>query len=384
MNVLRLHRQLAARRKRPHENRAPLSGLVLFSIFGLVLLAAGPPTAGVSQALAVQSAAQEAILLSEFIGDKPAAASSHASTLAESQGVLISAWFAGTRERSSDTGIWISRRNASGWSAPAEVADGTQEDGGRFPSWNPVLFQSRQGPLLLFYRVGPNPQAWWTMLMYSDDAGKTWSKPQRLPEGFLGPIKNKPIELAAGVLLCPSSVEYPSWQVRMERTADLGRTWESSGPLNDGKRIRAIQPTVLQHANGRLQILCRSREGRLVESWSKDDGRTWTPMQSIALPNPNSGIDGVALRDGRVLLVYNHADRDRTPLNVAVSADGKKWQAALVLEKEPGEFSYPAVIQTSDGLVHISYTWKREGIKHVVIDPGKLVGRDMPDGRWPD
>ena len=93
------------------------------------------------------------------------------------------------------------------------------------------------------------------------------------------------------------------------------------------------------------------------------------------------GIDAVMLRDGRALLVYNHTENARSPLNMAVSVDGTIWKAALVLEDQPGEYSYPAVIQTSDGLVHITYTWKRERIKHVVIDPTRLVLRDMPDGR---
>ena len=80
----------------------------------------------------------------------------------------------------------------------------------------------------------------------------------------------------------------------------------------------------------------------------------------------------MTLRDGRHLVVYNHATRARTPLNVAVSDDGEAWEPALVLESEPGEYSYPAVIQTRDGLVHVTYTWKRQNIRHVVIDPATL------------
>jgi alpha-L-rhamnosidase len=96
----------------------------------------------------------------------------------------------------------------------------------------------------------------------------------------------------------------------------------------------------------------------------------------------------VTLRDGRQLLVYNHNrnNKGRNPLNVAVSEDGKIWQAALVLEDNPtapNGFAYPAVIQTSDGLVHITYTWKRERIKHAVLNPGKLKLQRMPGGEWP-
>jgi predicted neuraminidase len=101
------------------------------------------------------------------------------------------------------------------------------------------------------------------------------------------------------------------------------------------------------------------------------------------MPNPNSGIDATTLRDGRQLLVYNHSTDARTPLNVAVSSDGQTWQAALVLEDVPGQYSYPAVIQTRDGLVHVTYTWKRERIKHAVIDPSKLALKPIVDGDWP-
>ena len=75
--------------------------------------------------------------------------------------------------------------------------------------------------------------------------------------------------------------------------------------------------------------------------------------------------------------------KGRSPLNVAVSRDGVAWDAALTLERDPGEYSYPAVIQTSDGLVHVTYTWRRERIRHVVIDPAKLTLTPIADGQWP-
>jgi predicted neuraminidase len=90
------------------------------------------------------------------------------------------------------------------------------------------------------------------------------------------------------------------------------------------------------------------------------------------LPNPNAGTDAVTLRDGRHVLVYNPVPKGRTPLKVAISADGKTWHDAVTLERDPGEYSYPTVIQTADGLVHITYTWRRERIRHAVIDPAKL------------
>src|SRR5678815_1809353 len=98
-------------------------------------------------------------------------------------------------------------------------------------SWNPVLFQPKEGPLLLFYKVGPSPSEWWGMLETSTDDGKTWSAPKRLPDRVLGPIKNKPEQLPNGDLLCPTSSEDDGWRVHFERTMDLGKTWASTGPL---------------------------------------------------------------------------------------------------------------------------------------------------------
>jgi predicted neuraminidase len=215
------------------------------------------------------------------------------------------------------------------------------------------------------------------MLMTSTDHGQTWSKPRRLPDGQVGPVRNKPAAWPNGSLLCGSSTEDSGWRIHMERTPDLGATWERTPPLNDGTQSGLIQPTILKWPSGKTQLLCRSRQGRIYESWMGDDWKSWSPPQPSSLPNPNSAVDGVMLKDGRALLVYNHTTNGRSPLNVAVSRDGKLWRAALVLESDPGEYSYPAVIQSSDGRVHITYTWKRQRIKHIIVDPRKLQPRDL-------
>ncbi len=326
----------------------------------------------------------DAIIKTEFIYEQAPFPSCHASTIAETKDGLVAAWFGGTGERNPDVGIWASRRDKTGWSKVVEVANGIQQDGKRYPTWNPVLFQPSRGPLLLFYKVGPSPSEWWGMLMTSADGGATWSKPRRLPDGILGPIKNKPVQLQDGSILCGSSTENAGWRVHIERTSDLGETWQKTDSLNVPAQFGAIQPAILVHRSGEIQILCRSRQSRITESWSADGGKTWSAMKATSLPNPSSGIDAVMLKDGRALVVYNHTEKARSPLNVAVSSDGRTWKAALILEDQPGEYSYPAVIQTADGLVHITYTWKRQRIKHVVIDPRKLVLSDMRDGRWPE
>ncbi len=338
-------------------------------------------------------AAQPGIISEEFIYEDAPFPECHASTIAETDRGLITAWFGGTEEKHPDVGIWISRKVDGRWLPPVEVANGVQSPSLRYPTWNPVLFQPRKGPLLLFYKVGPSPDAWWGMMMTSADGGETWSKPSRLPDGIIGPVKNKPIQRNDGTIVCPSSTEHEGWRLHLEETRDLGKTWSSSKPLNDGKRIGAIQPSILQHADGRWQILARDRRGQgcIWSSWSSDQGATWSELECTGLPNPNAGSDAVTLRDGRQLLVYNHTHRNirnayegsRSMLNVAMSDDGEHWRAAALLENSPGEYSYPAVIQSSDGLVHITYTWKRKRIKHVVLDPAKVVLADLDKTGWP-
>jgi predicted neuraminidase len=325
------------------------------------------------------------VVRSEFIFETAPFPSCHASSIVESGGTLVAAWFGGTAERNPDVGIWVSCLERGGtWTTPVEVANGVESSSVRYPTWNPVLFQPKTGPLLLFYKVGPSPSAWWGMVIRSSDAGRTWTRPERLPDGVLGPIKDKPVQLQSGDILAGSSTENNGWQIHFERSRDNGRTWTAAPPLNDGRATRAIQPTLLVHPGGRLQAIGRTQSGRIFETWSTDDGRTWSPLALTALPNPNAGIDAVSLRDGRSLVVYNHTASGRSPLNVAVSRDGRSWDAALVLEDDPGrEYSYPAVIQAADGLVHITYTWRRQRIKHVVVDPAALVPRPMAEGEWP-
>jgi len=325
---------------------------------------------------------QPGYLKREFIFEQAPFPSCHASTIAETQTGLVAAWFGGTAEKNPDVGIWVSRHEQGHWTPPVEVANGVGFTTNRLPCWNPVLFQPKRGPLLLFYKVGPSPSSWWGMLTTSADEGKSWPPPKRLPEGILGPIKNKPVQLRNGDLLCGSSTEGThGWRVHFERTPDLGKTWTATDPVNDGRQIGAIQPSILFHKSDQLQALGRTRQGRVFQIWSEDNGQTWGEMTLTDLPNPNAGTDAVTLKDGRQLLVYNPTRRGRSPLSVAVSRDGMKWQVVLTLEDEPGmEFSYPAVIQTRDGLVHFTYTWKRQRIKHVIVDPVKLIPTESKPG----
>jgi len=358
----------------------------------LILAAASTPSVDQKSPTAAAPAADAqspAIISSEFINEHAPYPSCHASTIAEvAPGKLVAAWFGGTAERNPDVGIWVARQENGKWLDGVEVANGIQADGSpRLPTWNPALFQApKGGPLVLFYKVGPSPAQWWGMIMFSNDAGKTWSKPQRLPDGILGAIKDKAVSLPDGSWMSPSSSEKTSdHRLYFEITHDQGKTWQSIGPVDRGnKNLNAIQPTVLFYHDGRMQALSRTSNGVIAETWSKDNGKSWSPLVPTSLPNNNSGIDAVTLADGRQLLVYNNAGPDpnnttagkgnRYPLDVALSTDGENWKHVLTIESKPlgNGYAYPAVIQTSDGLVHITYTWDRKHIKHVVLDPKKL------------
>jgi predicted neuraminidase len=315
--------------------------------------------------------ADSPVVQSRFLYETAPFPACHAATVSEIPGGLLAAFFAGTDEGENDVGIWTCRRQDGQWQPPVRVAEGLEFGSRRLPCWNPVLVPLPDQRLWLFYKVGPSPQSWWGMLKESADGGVTWTAPRRLPEGILGPVRNKPLWLGSR-MLCGSSTEHAGWRVHLEWTDDLGQTWSRTPALHTAERWGLIQPTLLKHSRDRVQILCRSQQGRIVQLWSTDRGATWTAPEPIDLPNPNSGIDAVTLTDGRQLLVYNHTEKGRSPLNVALSDDGQVWRNVWTLEEEPGEFSYPAVIQTQSGTVEILYTWNRRRIRHVTLEATRL------------
>jgi len=329
---------------------------------------------GAILAVAVQVAAAQTV---EFVADSMPTPSCHASTIVElKDGGLMSAWFGGTSEGAPDVAIWGARRNSIGWQAPAVML--------REPSiatFNPVLFHSGDGVLWLYYKFGPKPDNWTAGRRSSRDEGATWSPVTHLPAGLYGPIRAKPLVRPNGVIISGTSVEsYNSWACWIERSTDNGKTWTRHGPITVAPdaasqagvasgtvRHGIIQPVVVPMGGKRLRLYARSTPtvGRICVSDSNDDGLTWTPARPIDLPNPNAGIDVVRLRDGRFVLIYNHTAKGRTPLNLAVSPDGDKWEMFHALESQPGEYSYPAMIQGSDGDLHITYTWQRKKIRYV-------------------
>ena len=321
-------------------------------------------------------AQQWTVTSNELVCSNPPFANCHASTLVETgNGDLLFSWFGGSHEGHKEVSIWVSRWHRGRYSPPVKVVEGMVNDTLRYPTWNPVLFREKRGDIYLFYKVGPNPREWWGRYLRSDNDGKSWKASVALPEGILGPIKNKPLQLEDGYILFPSSTEAMDgrWHAHIEK-ANRQLNWFQKIPVDSGSVLDVIQPSIVTHGDDSLQVLCRSKQGAVVSAWSADKGKTWSRLEKTDLLNPNSGTDAISLHGGGYMIVYNPdlPGRDwwegRAKLRVAVSADGRQWNDVAVLEnREKGEYSYPSIIQTRDHRVHITYTDNRKNIRHVVL-----------------
>ncbi|RZL49604.1 MAG: sialidase [Pedobacter sp.] len=313
------------------------------------------------------------VIEAEFIFEDAPFKACHASSLVElSNKNIMAAWFGGSNEGNKDVCIWSATKTGKSWTKPQKIADGIQPDGTQLPCWNPVLFKTKAGLLMLHYKVGLNPRAWWAEMKTSSDNGLTWSNAKKLPEGFLGPIKNKPFQLKNGDILYPSSTESLDekvWKIHLEKSDSKGNNFRKI-EIDCGD-FGVIQPSILSYGNGKLQLLCRSRQNVVVSTWSTDNGETWSKLAALNLANPNSGTDAISLKNGRHLLVYNPLNagqnwwEGRSVLKLAISKNGFDWKDIYTFENhEKGEYSYPAIIQSKDGLIHISYTAERKKIKY--------------------
>ena len=346
----------------------------------------------------------------------------HSATLCFAEnGDLLCAFNGGTAEHEPDTKVRLCRKPAGSdtWTAPEAVAVPDKE---RYCLDNPVLFRIPEPgePLLLWYKIRPGYNMkegdidistiafWEARIKKSYDNGQTWSDFETLPEGFLGPIKDKPV-WHDGRLVCGSSVQskyaHIPHRIHFEWSDDRGGTWHWAEPDSvalsipcklrkpgrvgenvdvpaDPDRyygnwlpISSIQPTILIHRDGSLQALCRTGNGKMSVTWSRDNGASWGPETLTDIPQNGSGIDAVTLPDGRFALVYNDFETlpgrsggPRSPLKVAVSEDGLHWTDVVTLEDDAiKEYSYPAVICDDEGCLHIAYTWRRYRIKYVKV-----------------
>lgn len=310
-------------------------------------------------------------LIFERIPDVPA---HHCSTIAEAaNGDLLVVWYGGSYESADDQALFLSRRKKGGrtWSAPEVlIRDSIQ------PPGNAVVFRAGGDRLVIVWarmeasRPLRRGGGWGqTRLLYrtSEDHGLTWSKDELFLGGVLEGLRNVPITLANGELLLPMGRSFA-------RTTERGQTWKQLGAVSSGS-----QPTVIQRSDGSLLTLLR-KGPRIWQSESRDEGRNWSPAVATELKNPDAGIAMTRLSNGQVLLVFNDSEKARSPLSIARSLDeGRTWESPLVLESNPGEYSYPCVIQSDDGCIHITYTFRRYTIKHVELDEHWLTHLSRPN-----
>jgi predicted neuraminidase len=297
-------------------------------------------------------------------------------------GDLIAAWYGGQREGSGDVAVFTARWNAGddAWSPPQRVIDRAQAefelDRPVKKLGNTVVFPDQHGTLWMVY-VSVMVGGWSGCslnIKASLDNGQTWGESQRLS---LNPymnlsslVRSRPVYASDGRIGLPiyheMALKYPQvlW-LDPEPKGGL-RSYELRSLPAESE---LLQPVLVPLGQDRMLMLLRDGrpERTLRTAFSRDNGWTWSPTAQTSLPNPDAAVDAVRLRDGRILLAYNDATAGRDSLRLAVSTDaGATWSPGPVLEHEPKrEFSYPSIIEDSRGRIHVTYTWRRERIKHL-------------------
>jgi predicted neuraminidase len=332
------------------------------------------------------------IFTSQFIfGPTRRFPASHAANLAVlPEGHLGFVCFRGQVEGSADNIISMQTLSGDGtWSRPRVVVDDPEGAAG-----NAVLMPLPDGRVALFYVLSHVEPAgrWANSLIYfrfSEDNGKTWGERRALTEEFGFLCRQPGLILANGEWLLPAydnrvgSAQSPGigcHEGSVWVSADSGKNWRRYGRM--AADAGTAQPSVVEIRPGHLRAWLRTRNfwngenpawAFIYRSESFDNGRNWTRPQPTLLPNNNSSIQVCRLKSGALALVYNHqSGRMRSPLNIALSYDnGENWPVMREIEPfspEGNEYSYPAIAQTPDGLIHVAYTYLRTHMKHVVVD----------------
>ena len=317
----------------------------------------------------------------------PGAPVHHASSIVQAaNGDLLVTWYGGSYESSDDEALFLARRKKGerDWEPPRMLLRNPTA-----PVGNAVIFlDQRQRIWIVWGRLEATQpliaHTGWerTRLFYriSEDNGYTWSPDNAFPMDTTGWLpRNLPVHLATGELLLPLSDERDHRDLSFFAiTKDAGATWVRSANIPNSQS-QGEQPTVAQRPDGSLLAFLRTGP-RLLQSESLDRGMTWSPAKLTEFKNPDAAISLRALRNGNLILAWNNQERGRSPLHIARSTDGgKTWSSPLMLESNPGEYSYPSVFQTSDGLIHVVYTYRRYSIKHVVFDEDWLFRFERPD-----
>ncbi|GMV99953.1 MAG: hypothetical protein AMXMBFR84_10920 [Candidatus Hydrogenedentota bacterium] len=313
----------------------------------------------------------------------PGAPVHHCSTIAEApNGDLLCLWYGGSYESAEDQALFLSRlkKGERIWSKPESMLANQDQ-----PPGNALILRGYGDEMIILWgrmestrplRRGSGWGQCRIMVRTSKDNGKTWSKDVEMPDGYAWLPRNAALTLSDGTIAVPLSGRVDGKYAGFLVTLNKDGSWSRLPGVMPGGE----QPTVIQRDNGELLSLMRS-EPRILQSVSTDAGQSWTMPERTELKCPDSGIAMTKLKSGRLVLVYNDTDQsDRTPLVLKQSTDGGlTWGEPKVLEADWGEFSYPCVIEDSDGMVHVTYTYRRYSIKHVAFDEGWLIHKERPN-----
>ncbi len=321
----------------------------------------------------------------QFVDPRFVQPSAHVSSICELPGGRMAAvWYAGSREGARDVALYIATRDtgvSNAWSTPVSVGTHKAAGGETFryvkKVGNGIVFTGTNNQLHLLY-VTTSFGGWSCSqlnLKTSTDGGAAWSRSRRLG---LSPffniselVKNAPAPTADGGFVVPIYHEVMGKFSELLWLRPSADGFEAIKTRAFGGRT-AFQSSLVAINETNALMLCRAAGPvkKIHATRTSDGGRTWSALETIDLPNSNSGLDAIRLWDGRLLLAFNDTDSDRDNLRLAISADdGATWKRAATLVAETGEeFSYPTVLQTSDGLIHVTYTWKRKGIKEATFN----------------
>ncbi|HEX9889488.1 MAG TPA: sialidase family protein [Nitriliruptorales bacterium] len=319
----------------------------------------------------------------------------HVAALEEApSGDLLYIFYAGSGEANDDVRTYMSRMvvGSEDWTAPDVVYDEPGEPDGNAVLW---VDDANDRVHLLFSTIMGDG---WTeanlRMIHSDDDGVTWTEPEWVREEWGWLFGNLPFRMSNGEVIVPiySETEWKvGWYISDDDLASMQAFPGEDDTTWPGTEGGSIQPATIELEDGHLLALLRTRNsgGLMYQTESFDYGRTWSEVESNGLAQNNSRVALIKLDDGTLVLAYNPVSSGRTPLSLSYSTDdGQTWsapqniedaQTAPLLPFGNPEFSYPYLLQTTDGMIHLGYTHRRDTMRHIAFNQAFLLSGDhMP------